>query len=219
MRGFVHIANYYSVQVLHPARERIGALYQFYSDKLKKVVIMLMPGEYFATQKGQVLYTVVGSCIATCVYDREKNVAGMNHFLLPGMIRPDDMLTSDLGRYGMFAMELLIGELIKLGARRGGLEAKLFGGGNVLKFRSSDGDVTKSNIRFAKKFLELEGIPAVSQDLGGNDGRKILFFSDTDRVLLKRFDIRKERSFIKSEETYKKTIFQEPHIKSPLRLF
>ena len=219
MRGFAHTANYYSTPALHPARERIGALYQFYSDRLKKTVIMLMPGEYFATQKDQVLYTVVGSCIATCIYDRGKKVAGMNHFLLPGMVRPDEMLTSDLGRYGMFAMELLIGELIKLGARRGGLEAKLFGGGNVLKFRSSDGDVTKSNIRFAKKFLELEGIPAVKQDLGGNSGRKILFFSDSDRVLLKRFDIMKERSFIKSEETYKKTIFQEPHIKSSLRLF
>ena len=194
-------------------------MYQFYSNKLKKTVIMLMPGEYFATQKDQVLYTVVGSCIATCIYDKERKVAGMNHFLLPGIVRPDEMLTTDLGRYGMFAMELLIGELIKLGAKRGGLEAKLFGGGNVLKFRSSDGDVTMSNIRFAKKFLELEGIPAVSQDLGGNGGRKILFFSDSDRVLLKRFDISKERSFIKSEETYKNTIFQEPHIKSSLRLF
>jgi chemotaxis protein CheD len=79
--------------------------------------------------------------------------------------------------------------------------------------------VTRSNIRFAKKFLELEGIPAVCQDLGGNGGRKILFFSDSDRVLLKRFDIRKEQSFIKSEETYKKTIFHEPQIRSPLRLF
>jgi chemotaxis protein CheD len=194
-------------------------LYQFYSEKLKKAVIMLMSGEYFATQNGQVLYTVVGSCIATCIYDKERKVAGMNHFLLPGMIRPDEMLSCEVGRYGMFAMELLIGELIKLGARREGLEAKVFGGGNVLKFRSSDGDVTKSNIRFAKKFLELEGIPTVKESLGGHDGRKILFFSDSNRVLMKRFDIEKERRFFQDEEAYKKRIFQKRLGKSPVRLF
>lgn len=77
----------------------------------------------------------------------------MNHFLLPGMVHPDEILSSEVARYGMFAMELLIGELIKLGARRKGLRAKVFGGGNVLKFRRDDGDITESNIRFAKKIL------------------------------------------------------------------
>jgi len=180
---------------------------------------MLSSGEYYATSNGEVLYTVVGSCIATCIYDRERGVAGMNHFLLPGMVHPDDMLSSELGRYGMFAMELLIGELIKLGARRQGLQAKLFGGGKVLRFRSNDGDITGSNIRFAKKFLELEGIPAVKEDLGGNDGRKILFFSDSDRVLLKRFDMKKERRFFKDEEAYKARVFQKRLEKSPVMLF
>ena len=194
-------------------------MYRFYSDKLKKTVIMLMAGDYLATENGEVLYTVVGSCIAACIYDKERKVAGMNHFLLPGMVRPDEMLTSEVGRYGMFAMELLIGELIKLGARRERLRAKLFGGGNVLKFRSSDGDVTGSNIRFAKKFLELEGIPTVKEDLGGNGGRKILFFSDSDRVLLKRFNIEKKQRFFQDEEAYKKRVFQKRLTKSPVMLF
>jgi chemotaxis protein CheD len=194
-------------------------LHRFYSDRLKKTVIMLMAGDYLATQNGEVLYTVVGSCIATCIYDKERKVAGMNHFLLPGMVRPDEMLSSEVGRYGMFAMELLIGELIKLGARRESLQAKLFGGGNVLKFRSSDGDVTGSNIHFAKKFLELEGIPTMKQDLGGNGGRKILFFSDSDRVLLKRFNIEKEERFFQDEEAYKRRVFQKRLTKSPVMLF
>jgi len=194
-------------------------LYRFYSDKLKKTVIMLMAGDYLATENGEVLYTVVGSCIATCIYDKERKVAGMNHFLLPGLVRPDEMLTTEVGRYGMFAMELLIGELIKLGARRERLRAKLFGGGNVLKFRSSDGDVTGSNIRFAKKFLELEGIPTVKEDLGGNGGRKILFFSDSDRVLLKRFRIKSEQPFFQDEEAYKRRVFQKRLTKSPVMLF
>ncbi|UCG79771.1 MAG: chemotaxis protein CheD [Desulfobacterales bacterium] len=198
---------------------RVKCVRRFYSEKLKKTLIFLTAGEYFATQDGEVLYTVVGSCIATCIYDKGKKVAGMNHFLLPGMVRPDEMLSSDVGRYGMFAMELLIGELIKLGARRNQLQAKLFGGGNVLQFRKGDGDVTGSNIRFAKKFLELEGIPTVKEDLGGDRGRKILFFSDTNRVLLKRFDTKKERLFVRSEETYKSKVFQRRLEKSPVMLF
>jgi chemotaxis protein CheD len=180
---------------------------------------MLMAGDYFATENGEVLYTVVGSCIATCIYDKERKVAGMNHFLLPGMVRPDEMLTSEVGRYGMFAMELLIGELIKLGAQRERLQAKLFGGGNVLKFRSSDGDITGSNIRFAKKFLELEGIPTVKQDLGGNGGRKILFFSDSDRVLLKRFKTQREQALFQDEEAYKRKVFQKRLTKPSVMLF
>ncbi|HID30717.1 MAG TPA: hypothetical protein EYP19_12030 [Desulfobacterales bacterium] len=194
-------------------------MYRFYSDKLKKTVVMLMPGEYLATQNGEVLYTVLGSCIAACIYDKERKVAGMNHYLLPGMVRPDEMLSCDVGRYGMFAMELLIGELIKLGARREDLKAKLFGGGNVLKYRNSDGDITGSNIRFAKKFLELEGIPTVKENLGGKGGRKILFFSDSNRVLLKHFDIQREPQFFNDEEAYKKRIFQKRLEKSQVILF
>ncbi len=180
---------------------------------------MLTAGEYFATDSGEVLYTVVGSCIATCIYDTKRKVAGMNHFLLPGMVHPDELLSCDVGRYGMFAMELLVGELIKLGARRDEMKAKLFGGGKVLTFRRDDGDVTGSNIRFARKFLELEGIPIVKEDMGGNEGRKVLFFSDTNRVLLKRFDIRRERQFMQEEEAYKARIFQKRIKKSPVILF
>ena len=200
-------------------RRRGRRLYQYFSKKLNKVLIMLKAGEYHATVNGEVLYTIVGSCIATCIYDKEKKISGMNHFLLPGMVRPNEMLTSEVGRYGMFAMELLIGELIKLGAHRSNLEAKLFGGGNVLKFRSGDGDITGSNIRFAKKFLELEGIPTVKQDVGGNAGRKVLFFTDSHRVLLKRFDIGKDKHLFDDEKSYKSRIFQKRLEKSPVKLF
>ncbi|NVM21930.1 MAG: chemotaxis protein CheD [Desulfobacterales bacterium] len=194
-------------------------MYRFYSHKLKKTVIVLRAGEYFATKNGEVLHTIVGSCIAACIYDKKRKAAGMNHFLLPGMVHPDELLSSEVGRYGIFAMELLIGELIKLGARREELQAKLFGGGNVLKFRKNDGDVTGSNIRFAKKFLELEGIPTVKEDLGGDTGRKILFFSDNHRVLLKRFDMKEDRQSLQDEEAYKRRVFQKRLEKSRVILF
>ena len=170
---------------------------------------MLSSGEYFASKNGEILHTVLGSCIAACIYDIEKKIGGMNHYLLPGMIHPDEILTSEVGRYGMYAMELLIGELIKYGARRENLVAKIFGGGNVLKFRKTDGDVTGSNIRFAKKFLELEGIPAQSEDLGGYSGRKILFFTDTAKVLLKRFDVEEDQKVLDNEMTYKSLVFHK----------
>ncbi len=85
---------------------------RFYSRKLKKIVVMLRAGEYCVSIKGKVLYTILGSCIATCIYDKEKKIGGMNHFLLPSQLHPDELLTSNMGRYGMYAMELLIGELI-----------------------------------------------------------------------------------------------------------
>jgi chemotaxis protein CheD len=194
-------------------------LNRYYSEKLKKTLIMLTAGEYFATQKGEVLYTIVGSCIATCIYDAERKIGGMNHFLLPGMVHPDEMLSSDVGRYGMFAMELLIGELIKLGARRKELKAKLFGGGKVLTFRKNDGDVTASNIRFARKFLELEGIPTVNEDVGGNKGRKIMFHSDTCRVFVKHFAVGRENEAMKEEQEYKARVFQKRFEKSPVMMF
>jgi len=194
-------------------------LYRFYSHKLKKPVITLTAGEYFVTQNSEVLHTVVGSCITTCIYDKKTKAAGMNHFLLPGMVHPDEILSSEVARYGMFAMELLIGELMKLGAQRKGLRAKVFGGGHVLKFRKDDDDITGSNIRFAKKFLELEGIPAVKVDLGGNAGRKIFFFTDTHRVLLKRFDMRKDQRSLQNEEIYTRRVFEERRAKSRVVLF
>jgi chemotaxis protein CheD len=168
---------------------------------------MLRAGEYFVSTKGEVIFTLLGSCIATCLYDAERKIGGMNHFLLPGMVHPGEIFTSEVGRYGMYAMELLIGELIKNGARREKLHAKVFGGSNVLRFRNSDGDVTGSNIRFAAKYLELEGIPPECQDVGGNKGRKLLFFTDTAKVLMKRFDMEKAPETINEENDYKQRLF------------
>lgn len=185
-------------------------MHPLYSQSLKRTVLVLKPGDYHATEKGEVLYTVVGSCIAACIYDTQRAIGGMNHFMLPGLIHPDEMLTSELGRYGMFAMELLIGELIKLGAKRKDLQAKLFGGGHVLKSRQRDGDITGSNIQFARKYMELEGIPIVKQDLGGTVARKVLFFSDSSRVLMKRIEVNVAGRLLHEEQAYRSKIFERP---------
>ncbi|SHK31961.1 chemotaxis protein CheD [Desulfatibacillum alkenivorans DSM 16219] len=181
--------------------------------------MLLRAGEYHVCTKGEVLYTLLGSCIAACLYDKERQIGGMNHFLLPGLVHPDDIFSSEVGRYGMYAMELLIGDLIKKGARRDKLQAKLFGGGKVLKFRKYDGNITGSNIRFATKYLELEGIPQETSDLGGKQGRKILFFSDTTKVLLKRFDMEADPTTLDEETAYKGRVFYPRKAKSSVILF
>lgn len=182
---------------------------------------MLRAGEYYASKNGEILHTVLGSCIATCIYDQEKKIGGMNHYLLPGIIHPDEIITSEVGRYGMYAMELLVNELIKYGAKRENLAAKVFGGGNVLEFRKTDGDVTGLNIRFAKKFLELEGIPVQNEDMGGYKGRIILFFTDTAKVLLKKIDTKKDLKTFNEEKSYKNLVFRKrkPGTASSMILF
>lgn len=169
--------------------------------------------------KGKVLYTILGSCIATCIYDKEKKIGGMNHFLLPSRLHPDELLTSNMGRYGMYAMELLIGELIKKGASRSNLAAKIFGGGNVLNFNKGNVSVTSSNINFARKYLKLEKIPIENEDVGGRAGRKIIFFSDSARVFVKSFEVSNEPHVLNEEKSYKYRVFSSRRAKSTAIVF
>jgi len=130
-----------------------------------------------------VLDTVLGSCISACIYDERMGVGGMNHFMLPESV---DIRNPMSTRYGVYAMELLINELMKLGAARARLKAKIFGGGHVLKIRESLDGVPKRNIDFVIKFLETERIPVVGKDIGGYHSRRVLFYPKTGDVMLKR---------------------------------
>jgi len=195
-------------------------MYRTYHPQLNKTVIILMPGEYYATANEEVISTMVGSCIATCIFDEEHKIGGMNHFMLPGVVSPQNMLLTEVGRYGMFAMELLIGELIKMGGNRKKIKAKIFGGGHVIKFRKSDGNVPQANIDFAKKFLELEGIPLLAEDVGGDNGRKIFFFTHTNKALVKRIaSMEAMAPMQKAEEQYKARILRKRLDESGLTLF
>ncbi len=129
-----------------------------------------------------ILDTVLGSCIATCLYDPVVNVGGMNHFMLPHAIDPRDPTSA---RYGVNAMELLISELTQLGAIHMRLEAKIFGGGHVLNLRESLDGIPQRNIAFVRKFLATEQIPIVNEDVGGYNPRRVLFYTHSGKVLLK----------------------------------
>jgi chemotaxis protein CheD len=139
-------------------------------------------GGVYASRDPSIVRTVLGSCIAVCLRDPVMRVGGMNHFMLPaGRVEEEAH-----ARYGIHAMELLINECMRLGADRRRLEAKVFGGGHVLKVRESDNNVPQSNIRFALKFLDTERIPIVSRDLGGYAAREVHFYTDSGRALLRR---------------------------------
>ena len=142
-------------------------------------------GGVVASRTPVVVSTILGSCISVCLRDAKTRAGGMNHFMLPSG-------SADGGaeaRFGIHAMELLINECMKAGADRRRLEAKLFGGGHVLKMRETDGNVPQSNIAFALQFLETENIPILSQDLGGYAAREVHFFTDTGKTLMRRMAI------------------------------
>lgn len=122
-----------------------------------------------------VLSTVLGSCVAVCMHDPEASIGGMNHFLLPG----DSAGGSGDMRYGVHSMELLINDMLKLGAQRRRLVAKVFGGASVIKKQSNIG---KSNGEFATSFLQREGIPVRAQDLGGTQARRLKFQASSGDV-------------------------------------
>ena len=130
-----------------------------------------------------VLDTVLGSCIAACLFDPVTGVGGMNHFMLPEGIDPGN---PNSARYGVYAMEMLISEIMKQGGQRRRFQAKIFGGGHVLKIRESLDGVPQRNIEFVRRFLNTEQIPVVSEDLGGYQARRVLFHTHTGKVFLKR---------------------------------
>jgi len=139
-------------------------------------------GGLHTSRQPLLLDTVLGSCIAACLYDPVSGIGGMNHFMLPEGADPGNPTST---RYGVNAMELLISDLIKLGANRRCFQAKIFGGGHVLNIRESLDGVPQRNIDFVRRFLETEHIPVIKEDVGGYQPRRVLFYTHTGKVFLK----------------------------------
>lgn len=135
-----------------------------------------------ASRDPLLLDTVLGSCIAACLYDPVAGIGGMNHFMLPEGADPGNPTSA---RYGINAMELLISEVMKLGGQRRRFQAKIFGGGHVLKIRESLDGVPQRNIDFVRRFLETEQIPIIKEDVGGYQPRRVLFNTNSGKVFLK----------------------------------
>ena len=144
--------------------------------------VKILPGEYYATDRDIALVTVLGSCVCACIRDRVSGVGGMNHFMLPhdGNRNP----FSRSARYGAFAMEVLINQLLRMGARRESLDAKVFGGGAVIPDFTTL-NVGESNAAFVTDYLNKEQIHVSAEDLMGTEPRKVYYFPRTGRVMVR----------------------------------
>lgn len=182
----------------------------FYHDRVHGLdAAKLLPGEYFATDEDMIIVTVLGSCVSACIRDTELGIGGMNHFMLPDA-DPDKDISGPLSkaaRYGSFAMEVLINHLLKMGARRSRLEAKVFGGGNVLPGFTKM-NVGQRNADFVLQFLRSEQIRVTARDLVDTCPRKVFFFPASGKVLVKRMTVMRNTTILQREADYRKQLDQ-----------
>jgi len=174
-------------------------------------------GEYYASKYPVIIKTILGSCVAACLYDPVNRVGGMNHILLPG--KADLRHYDDRSRYAVNAMELLINEILKKGGIRKNLVAKLFGGGNVLSSIKFKYFVGNHNIAFLKEYLKIENIKIISHDLGGTSTRRVFFNTFTGDVFLKRSGKDLRDKIVASEKKWSKKVEKKIKKYNPVDIF
>jgi len=193
---------------------------RFWDKRHNMFSAKILPGEYYVSMHGELIGTVLGSCISACIRDVKMGIGGMNHFMLPIGDEEEHAgkthLTSAT-RYGNFAMEMLINEILKAGGNRKNLEVKLFGGGRVLSSMSKM-DIGKKNIKFVHEYLKDENLKIVSEDMGDIYPRKVLFFADTGKVRVKKLQNMHNDTVKKREDIYRKSIDKKP-VQSDIELF
>ncbi len=150
-------------------------------NSVEKPVNIIYAGEIYASDKDEFVETLLGSCIAVCLHDSVKGLSGMNHFMFPSASISVNKI-SEAGRYGIDAIQELIERLVKKGADRKNLTAKIFGGGHVLKGECNSIQVPENNIRLAGAMLEIEDIPVVERNVGNIYSRKIQMNVKTGEV-------------------------------------
>ena len=192
-----------------------------YWDKTMNVATAkIMPGEFYVSRNREMIVTVLGSCVSACIRDVELGIGGMNHFMLP---QQGDHSTKNWGdsissasRYGNWAMEFLINEILKLGGTRRNLEFKIFGGGNVL---SNMTDIGSRNISFVKNYIHQENFEIVAEDVGDTFARKILYFPDTGAVKLRKLRETTNNTLIQRELTYSRSLDSNSKSSGEVELF
>lgn len=200
LRGFSEINRYWD-------RER-----EIYAAKI-------LPGQYYVTVENELIATVLGSCVSACIRDPAMGIGGMNHFMLPTGDNPAKLMerNSDATRYGNFAMEKLINDILKHGGRRENLEVKVFGGGKVIE-HMTEADIGGRNIKFVREFLATEGLRIVAEDLGDIYPRKVVYDPLTGKVQIKKLRSMHNDTIAKREASYKKELDKKP-VSGDIELF
>lgn len=195
---------------LPKALDGFSDINRYWDDREEKVTAKIMPGEYYVTREDEVIITVLGSCVAACVRDKVFGIGGMNHFMLP--VSSSGLEDSPLGlatRFGNYAMEHLINEILKNGGMRNNLEVKLFGGGKVLTDMSIH-DIGARNIGFIHNYVHAENLDLVAEDLGDIYPRKVVYHPRTGTVLMKKLRAMHNSTILDREKTYMQKIGKQP---------
>jgi chemotaxis protein CheD len=163
---------------------------------LEKRVTLYIGGVH-AADEPIVIKTLLGSCIAVCLFDPVSRAGGMNHFMLP---RGRDDGSADATRFGVHAMDRLVTGVMKAGGQRRRLIAKVFGGAHVLDLKDSASAVPRQNIEFAGEYLLQEGFPVRSWDVGGSFAREVLFHLPSGRAFVRRVVSSEQRQRVMDRE-------------------
>jgi len=205
---------------LPPALSGFERVKRYWDRSNNVVAAKILPGEYYVTTQDEMVTTVLGSCVSACIRDRVFGVGGMNHFMLPldttgeGWSGSSDLLSSAT-RYGNFAMEHMINDILKNGGRRKNLEAKVFGGGQIIATMT---DVGRKNIDFVLSYLEQEGLAIASQDLGDIYPRKVNYYPASGRVRVKRLRHLHNDTIVRREQSYRHELEEQP-VEGGIELF
>jgi len=189
--------------------EEILAPNHYYDRNFDIEAAKILPGEYYVTGRDMLLVTVLGSCVAACIRDPKTGIGGMNHFMLPESGGDEHNPLSASARYGGYAMEVLINQLVKLGAGRNRLEAKVFGGAAVLRGFTTV-NVGQKNSEFVIEYLRSERIRVAAQDLLDLYPRKVYYWPATGRVMVRKLKTVHNNTIVEREKDYGQRLQSEP---------
>lgn len=175
------------------------ASHHYFDRDINCKAVKLLPSEYYVTQDDTALTTVLGSCVAACLHDAEAGVAGMNHFMLPADADDAPRQHADAMRYGVYAMDVLLRELLRAGARRDRLRAKVFGGGAVLPSMTTL-NIGDRNADFVLRYLREQDIAVAAQDLRGPHARRVCFLPATGKAVVRKLRTQAGVQMIQREE-------------------
>lgn len=174
-----------------------------WNEKLHKYIANVVPGEFYVTNSDEGIATILGSCVSCCIRDKVFGIGGLNHFMLPETTAKDLAQNSvtNIGKAGDWAMEFLINAILLNGGQRENLEAKIFGGAQMIPgFKNAS--IGQRNILFVKSYLIRERLDVISSDLGGDPPRKIMYFPQTGNVKLKRMPLCDSQKIMDEENKY-----------------
>ena len=185
---------------------------RYWDDKHNIYTAKIVQGEYYVTTHGEMIITVLGSCVSACIRDKKIGIGGMNHFMLPldSKYKKKSWKENPVdtaARYGNVAMERLINAILAHGGMREDLEVKVFGGGRVLNISM---DVGKDNIDFVRQYLHTEKLRIDSEDLGGEYPRKVMYFPASGRAMVKKLMRMHNETIVQRERQYIEILKVEP---------